>query len=82
MTKEHPYTFNDWMKGTCGPVKKISKHEVPEYQSEYVYRYNYLRDKGWEYDKGWWIKDDSRCKNIYQAYDVQKFRDEVINGDN
>ena len=77
MTKEYPHTFNEWMRGECGPVKTIEKEGYP-HQSEYVSIYNYLRDKGWERDGNGWVSPrNGRRYTKKQAVNSQKLWDEL-----
>lgn len=55
MTKEYAYTFDTWRRGQCSEVTHVSLDEAAGYQSEYVYKFNHLRDKGWKRVAGRWV---------------------------
>lgn len=74
---KRPYTFNDWMMEEAGgSIKHIdpSELETNGYQSDYVYKYNILREAGWVREKGMWIHpyQEARFSKIDDAYSSQK----------
>lgn len=55
MGKEYPYTFNEWMKGECGEVKTLTVEDIPGYQSQYLFMFNHITNKGWKRMAGRWV---------------------------
>ena len=53
--KKYPFTFETWRKGECSEVKNIPLDEAAGYQSEYVYKFNWLRENGWQRVAGRWV---------------------------
>lgn len=72
-------TFQWWEHYPPGEVRKIAKEELNEYQSEYVFCFNYLRDKGWTYSNKKWVSPDgvTEIDKCYEAYTMQKCRDNI-----
>lgn len=79
--KGNRYTFNDWMSGANGPVTKGTL--PPNYQSEYTYMVNYIRERGWRKDGKQWIspRSGNGVATVSIAYRAQTYEDEVLNHD-
>lgn len=82
MTKQYPSTFNNWIKETCGEVKRLEKKDLGEdYKSEYVVKYNYLRDRGWRRENNKWISPHPphrKYKDIAMAYASQNYIENIL----
>ena len=76
-------TFQWWEKYPPGKVKQIPIKEYANYESSYVRWFNYIKDRGWYREGGEWRHEDDpmKFKRVYDAYQHQKFRDEVIKND-
>ena len=80
MTREFPYTFDNWNKGKCGEVINLEPDELAGYQSTYVYQFNYLMDRGWKRLAKRWVSPyppHQTYGHIHLAYGAQKYRDTI-----
>lgn len=82
MTKEYPYTFDSWKKGKCSEVRDvpIEEAEAEGYQSTYVKRFNYLRDRGWTYQFKRWVSPEPPHQTygkIELAYGAQQLKEKL-----
>lgn len=83
MTKTFPYTFDTWRRGECSEVRKLEPEDLGDYQSEYVYKFNYLRDRGWVKKMGWWMSPHEENKaygDMRHAYSAQKYWEMIHEG--
>ena len=82
MTKTYPYTFNDWMEGESGEVISVPV-EGQDYQSAYVFKFNYLRDRGWIKRGKRWVRPDppyTSYGTIHKAYDALLYWEMISEG--
>lgn len=64
MAKKYRYTFDSWNEGECSEVRNVPLDEAAGYQSEYVYKFNWLRENGWTRMNGRWVNP----RPPYQTY--------------
>lgn len=78
MSKEFPHTFNSWIKERCGEVRLVPPDTY--YESSYVIKFNYLRDREWFREGKKWIHPERKyvCKDIHQAYSCQRYEEEIL----
>ena len=79
MTKTYPWTFDKWRRGECSEVKHLDPEDIPEYQSTYVYQFNYLKDRGWRFFQGRWVSphNGKSYGKIYLAYGSQRYMETI-----
>lgn len=70
-------TFQWWDQYPPGEVRKVAVSELNDYQSEYVFCFNYIKEKGWERKNKHWVSPDGkiRTQSCYEAYTIQKCRE-------
>lgn len=81
MSKKYPHTFNSWQKEECGEVVLLPPDSMgPSYQSQYLFQFNYLRDRGWFKRNKKWIdpEDGKEYSKIVYAYAAQRYKENIL----
>ena len=80
MTKTYPWTFDAWRRGECSEVTRLDPEDLSGYQSEYLEKFNFLRDRGWFREGGRWVQPDypyHTYGDIHRAYSSQKLKETI-----
>jgi len=75
MKKGYPSTFNDWVIYESSVAVTIPVEEYRDYQSEYMFMFNYIRDKGWKRkNRRWYSPNYPKLSytKLIEAYQSQK----------
>ena len=75
-------TFHTWRIYEPSEPVGVSVDEYKDYQSEYVFHYNYIMDRGWKREDKKWVSPCGKYKHvrIYDAYRYQRFCEDVLDG--